>query len=74
MTMEKHDRKKNDQNRSEILRDDNDLSGQRSVVDNAREEAMEDIEEDLELGSNSPEDDLDEGESARLGDDRTDLV
>ena len=72
--MEKHDRRKNDQNRSEILRDDNDLSVQRSVADNAREGAMEDIEEDLELGSNSPEDDLDEGESATLGDDRTDLV
>jgi len=49
------------------------LSGKRDVTDNAREEAMGDIEEDADLSIHSPNDDLDEGETARLGED-TSLV
>jgi hypothetical protein len=40
----------------------------------AFEEAMHDIDDDVELSTQSPNDDLDEGETARLGEDRTDLV
>lgn len=42
-------------------------------IDNAREEAQEDIEQDPDLSIHSPNDDLDEGETARLGED-TDLI
>jgi hypothetical protein len=40
----------------------------------AHEEADKDIEEDADLSIHSPNDDLDEGETARLGEDTTDLV
>lgn len=40
----------------------------------AHDEAEKDIEQDADLSIHSPNDDLDEGESARLGEDRTDLV
>jgi hypothetical protein len=50
------------------------LSGKRDVNDNAREEAMGDIEQDADLSIHSPNDDLDEGETARLGEDKTDLI
>lgn len=40
----------------------------------AFEEAMQDIDNDVDLGIHSPNDDLDEGESARIGEDKTDLV
>ena len=37
-------------------------------------EAQKDIEHDPDLSVHSPNDDLDEEETARLGDDKTDLV
>jgi hypothetical protein len=40
----------------------------------AHEQAEEDIQQDAEFNSHSPNDDLDEGETARLGEDKTDLV
>ena len=40
----------------------------------AYQEASHDIEQDPDLSIHSPNDDLDEGESARLGEDKTDLV
>jgi hypothetical protein len=40
----------------------------------AHDEALNDIEKDPDLSTHSPNDDLDEGESARLGEDKTDLV
>ena len=40
----------------------------------AHEQAEEDIQRDPDLSIHSPNDDLDEGETARLGEDRTDLV
>jgi hypothetical protein len=56
-------------------RPDNDrFSGKRDVNDDAREEAMGDIEQDADLSIHSPNDDLDEGETARLGEDKTDMV
>jgi len=41
---------------------------------NAHQQADRDISNDAEFTAQSKNDDLDEGESARLGDERTDLV
>lgn len=43
-------------------------------VAEAHEAAMDDIAQDADLSIHSPNDDLDEGETARLGEDKTDLV
>ncbi len=40
----------------------------------AHEQADADIEQDPDFSMHSPNDDLDEGETARLGEDKTDLV
>ena len=40
----------------------------------AHDQAEKDMEQDADLTSQSPNDDLDEGESARLGEDNTDLI
>lgn len=40
----------------------------------AHEEALADIDQDPDFSIHSPNDDLDEGETARLGEDKTDLV
>lgn len=40
----------------------------------ALNEAMHDIEDDAELSAHSPNDDLDEGETARLGEGKNPLV
>lgn len=40
----------------------------------AHDEAISDIEQDPDFSMHSPNDDLDEGETARLGEDKTDLV
>lgn len=40
----------------------------------AHEDAEKDMNEDAELTAHSPNDDLDEGETARLGEDNTDIV
>jgi hypothetical protein len=40
----------------------------------AHDEAESDIANDPDLSIHSPNDDLDEGETARLGEDKTDLV
>ncbi len=40
----------------------------------AHDEAEHDMMDDAELTSSSPNDDLDEGETARLGEEKTDLV
>ena len=47
---------------------------EKEKASNALEQAEEDMENDVELSAQSPNDDLDEGESARLGEDKTDLV
>ncbi|MBC7828548.1 MAG: hypothetical protein H7122_12430 [Chitinophagaceae bacterium] len=40
----------------------------------AHDQAEKDIEKDPDLSIHSPNDDLDEGETARLGEDKTDLI
>ena len=40
----------------------------------AHEQADKDIEEDADLSIHSPNDDLDESESLKLGEDKTDLI
>ncbi|HEU4473068.1 MAG TPA: hypothetical protein VFR58_18380 [Flavisolibacter sp.] len=40
----------------------------------AHEQADRDMDDDAELSAHSPNDDLDEGETARLGEDRNDLI
>lgn len=40
----------------------------------AHEQADKDMEADAELTAHSPNDDLDEEETARLGEDKTDLI
>jgi hypothetical protein len=74
MKLENEERRNNGQKRSDNLGNNNKLSGKKDVTDNAREEALGDIEEDADLSIHSPNDDLDEGETARLGEDKTDLV
>jgi hypothetical protein len=51
-----------------------DIDKENQNVAAAYEEASKDIEQDPDLSIHSPNDDLDEGETARLGEDRTDLV
>jgi hypothetical protein len=48
-------------------------ASQKKQNTDAHQQAEEDMFNDAELTANNPNDDLDEGESARLGDDR-DLV
>lgn len=40
----------------------------------AHDQAEKDMDEDAELTAHNPNDDLDEGETARLGDDESNLV
>jgi len=47
---------------------------QKAQTEAAHEEAMDDIAADPELSAHSPNDDLDEGETARLGEGKNDLV
>jgi hypothetical protein len=46
---------------------------EREQAASAHDQAEEDMDDDAELTAQSPNDDLDEGESARLGED-TDLI
>ena len=73
MELENINRKK-EENKGSDTDNNNSFLGKKDVTDNAREEAFDDIEEDADLSIHSPNDDLDEGETARLGDDKTDLV
>ena len=41
---------------------------------NAHDEAEKDMEQDADLTAQSPNDDLDEGETARLGEDTSDVI
>jgi hypothetical protein len=43
-------------------------------AENAHDQAEQDMENDVELSAHSSNDDLDEAESARLGEESTDLV
>ncbi len=57
-----------DATRARVPRDD------RQAVAAAHEQAEKDMQEDPEFTASSPNDDLDEGESARLGEDKTDVI
>ncbi|MEJ7737650.1 MAG: hypothetical protein WKF97_09510 [Chitinophagaceae bacterium] len=52
----------------------NEQTLQKQVVIAAHEQAEQDIEQDPDLSLHSPNDDLDEGETARLGDGKNDLI
>ena len=47
---------------------------ERAAAQKAHEEADKDMEQDADLTAGSPKDDLDEGETARLGEGRNDLA
>ena len=47
---------------------------EKEMAEAAHEQADSDISEDPDLSIHSPNDDLDEGETARLGEDKTDLI
>jgi hypothetical protein len=47
---------------------------QKENVIHAHDEAEKDMNEDAELTSHNPNDDLDEGEAARLGEDTSDII
>lgn len=70
----KNDKKRDDENNYQSVRDLKTLSGKDDSVEQARDEALDDIEQDPDLSIHHPNDDLDEGETARLGEDKTDLV
>ena len=65
--------KKEPQKRSDV-RGNGSLSRARANLSEAHKVAMQDIEQDAELSIHSPNDYLDEGETARLGEDITDLI
>ena len=50
------------------------LDERRNEVEKAHEQADRDIANDPDFNASSPNDDLDEGESARLGENNTGLV
>jgi len=73
----KHNKSK--QNKSEKGQHEYPLPGQINPVQKdknakAHQEAEKDMSNDAELTAHSPNDDLDEGETARLGEDNTGLV
>lgn len=47
---------------------------QRELNASAHNEAEQDMEQDADLNAHHPNDDLDEGESARLGEGRNELI
>jgi hypothetical protein len=51
-----------------------DQSATTNSAADAHKEAQKDIDQDADLSIHSPNDDLDEGETAGLGEDKTDLV
>ena len=73
MKQEIIDRRKEENKRSDTNQNNNTQPGKKDASDVARE-AFDDIEEDADLSIHSPNDDLDEGETARLGEDKTDLI
>lgn len=47
---------------------------QKDSTEKAHQQADADIADDPDLSIHSPNDDLDEGETARLGEDKTDII
>ena len=46
----------------------------RQAISAAHDQAEKDMQEDAELTASSPNDELDEGETARLGEEKTDII
>lgn len=67
-------RRKNVQKPNEAAPNDKRSANDRQAVSAAHEQAEKDMMEDAELTASSPNDDLDEGETARLGEDKTDII
>jgi len=66
---------KNQQSQQPDLAMQRDLEADKKEhVKEAREQADADIEKDADLSIHSPNDDLDEGETARLGEDVNDII
>ena len=72
--MKRENNSTNEKHHSTVEKNDASFSDKKDVASNAREEAMDDIEEDADLSIHSPNDDLDEGETARLGENKNDLT
>ena len=53
---------------------ENSLQKANELNKNAQKEAEKDLKNDPEISAHHPNDDLDEGETARLGEDKTGLV
>jgi hypothetical protein len=69
------DNKKQNKNQQPDAAMQRDLDAdKREHVKEARDEADKDIAQDADLSIHSPNDDLDEGETSRLGEDVTDIV
>lgn len=65
MKMEIKNRSNEEEKHVTAAKNDGRFSGKIKMTDNAREEVMGDIKEDADLSVHSPNDDLDEGETAR---------
>jgi hypothetical protein len=49
-------------------------SEEKKITEAAHEQAYKDMDSDIEFSAHSPNDDLDEAETARLGEEKTDLI
>ncbi|MDQ3682601.1 MAG: hypothetical protein M3352_05955 [Bacteroidota bacterium] len=49
-------------------------NAERKITEAAHEQADKDMDNDIEFTAHSPNDDLDEAETARLGEEKTDLI
>jgi hypothetical protein len=49
-------------------------STEKKIAETAHQQAEKDMDDDVELTAHSPNDDLDEGETARLGEDIADMI
>jgi hypothetical protein len=65
---------KNKSHQSPETRPNSRVNVARDEVERAHREAERDISADPEFSAHSPNDDLDEGETARLGEDKTGLI
>lgn len=74
MVAEKHTNKKNKEAKQKHAEKNKEKNKEQQNTAGAYNEAQKDIEQDPDLSVHSPNDDLDEGETARLGDNKTDLV
>lgn len=68
------DKEKNTTGKHEHVLPQERLAAEQKAVEKAHEQAEHDMEEDPDLSIHSPNDDLDEGETARLGNDEIPLI